>query len=82
MAQVMNTDESTRRDWEELIERTLNADKSRGAQYILLKSAQLVGLALCIFVKKELVESITNVEARVCKVRGASLPLGLNGQLD
>jgi synaptojanin len=67
--QVMSTDESTRKVWEEQVERALNADRKGGAGYILLRSAQLVGAALLVFCKAEHVDRITNVEARTCKVR-------------
>ena len=63
----MITDDSTRRDWEEIIDRTLNGDRA-SARYILLRSEQLVGAALMVYVRTDILDRISNVEARTCKV--------------
>ena len=54
--------------WEEQIERTLNSNPNGKSKYVLLRSNQLVGAALIIFVKSNIVESIRNVETSVKKV--------------
>ncbi|SAM08738.1 hypothetical protein [Absidia glauca] len=66
--QVMATDAEKRTVWEQQIERTLNANRSNDVtKYVLLRSNQLVGAALIIFVKASIVESIRNVETSIKK---------------
>ncbi|KAI8337899.1 Endonuclease/exonuclease/phosphatase [Chlamydoabsidia padenii] len=66
--QVMATDAEKRTVWEQQIERTLNANRPNGkSKYVLLRSNQLVGAALIIFVKASIVESIRNVETSIKK---------------
>ncbi|KAI7859014.1 SacI homology domain-containing protein [Circinella umbellata] len=65
--QVMATDPEKRKVWEEQIERTLNSNPNGKSKYVLLRSNQLVGAALVIFVKSNIVESIRNVETSVKK---------------
>lgn len=62
---------AVRKIWEEVIEKTLNSKPSKH-KYILLRSHQLVGAALVIFVKLDIVERIRNVETALKKVRHGS----------
>lgn len=67
--QIMNSDPTRKKAWEEKIQKTLN-DRQRelgGENYVLLRSGQLVGAALCIFVKASLLPNIKNVEGSVKK---------------
>ena len=68
--QIMSTDPGTRRVWEEAVKRMLNeGTKQRStSEYVLLRSGQLVGAALLIFVKEEALGDIKNVEGSVKKV--------------
>ena len=68
--QIMSTDPVTRQAWENAVRRTLNdnARKHSSEQYILLRSDQLVGAALMIFVKASILHKIKNVEGGVKKV--------------
>ena len=72
--QIMSTDPAIRQAWERAVKRTLNDHaQQRGAErYILLRSGQLVGAALSIFVKKAVLPDIKNVEGSVKKVRGGA----------
>ncbi|KAF7725040.1 inositol polyphosphate 5-phosphatase [Apophysomyces ossiformis] len=65
--QVMATDAEKRKVWENQIERTLNSRKGGKAKYVLLRSNQLVGAALIVYVKADIVENIRNVESAVKK---------------
>ncbi|ORZ20512.1 SacI homology domain-domain-containing protein [Absidia repens] len=66
--QVMATDADKRSVWEQQIERTLNSSQMGGrSKYVLLRSNQLVGAALIIFVKASVVENIRNVETSIKK---------------
>ncbi|KAI0997279.1 Inositol-1,4,5-trisphosphate 5-phosphatase 1 [Podosphaera aphanis] len=62
--QIMNSDPSRRQAWEKAVQTTLNkrAKANGDERYILLRSGQLVGAALMIFVKKSKLSSIRNVE--------------------
>ena len=68
--QIMSTDPVRRQEWENAVRRTLNdnARKHSSGQYILLRSGQLVGAALMIFVKASILHKIKNVEGGVKKV--------------
>lgn len=68
--QIMSTDPGTRRVWEEAVKKTLNDGTRRKGtgDYVLLRSGQLVGAALLIFVKEEALGDIKNVEGSVKKV--------------
>ena len=68
--QIMSTDPVTRQAWENAVRRTLNdnARRNSSGQYILLRSDQLVGAALMIFVKASILHKIKNVEGGVKKV--------------
>ncbi|KAI9019211.1 SacI homology domain-containing protein [Phycomyces nitens] len=65
--QVMVTDAEKRKGWEQEIERTLNSRKGGEAKYVHLRSNQLVGAALMIYVKSSIVENIRNVETAIVK---------------
>ncbi|KAI5287428.1 inositol polyphosphate 5-phosphatase [Ascosphaera aggregata] len=70
----MSTDPSNRRIWEDAVIRTLNQRSSERstAKYVLLRSEQLVGAALLLFVKEDLLRHIKNVE-------GSDKKTGLSG---
>ncbi|RMZ82951.1 hypothetical protein DV737_g1751, partial [Chaetothyriales sp. CBS 132003] len=78
--QIMSTDPNRRMVWESAVRSCLNsrlaADKADKADkagdneadpYVLLRSGQLVGAALLIFVKSSLLDRITNVEGAIKK---------------
>ncbi|KAI1132117.1 SacI homology domain-containing protein [Nemania abortiva] len=67
--QIMNSDPTRKQQWEKAIKRTLNtrAKETGGDRYVLLRSGQLVGAALCIFVKASVLSKIKNVEGSVKK---------------
>ncbi|KAK8049479.1 Inositol-1 4 5-trisphosphate 5-phosphatase 1 [Apiospora phragmitis] len=67
--QIMNSDPTRKQAWERAIKKTLNGHAQRigGEKYVLLRSGQLVGAALCIFVKVSVLSKIKNVEGSVKK---------------
>ncbi|KAH8885245.1 hypothetical protein GQ53DRAFT_372822 [Thozetella sp. PMI_491] len=67
--QIMNSDPTRKQLWEAAVKRTLDrhAHKVGGESYVLLRSGQLVGAALCIFVKSSVLASVKNVEGSVKK---------------
>ena len=67
--QIMNSDPARRSMWEHAVQTTLNRRQAAlgGEKYVLLRSGQLVGAALCIFVKQSALDSIRNVEGSVKK---------------
>ncbi|KAK4129569.1 hypothetical protein N657DRAFT_562882 [Parathielavia appendiculata] len=67
--QIMNSDPTRKQLWEQAIKRTLDRYYSREGdeKYVLLRSGQLVGAALCIFVKASVLHNIKNVEGSVKK---------------
>ncbi|EMR62059.1 putative synaptojanin 2 protein [Eutypa lata UCREL1] len=67
--QIMNSDPTRKQAWERAIKQTLNrkAKEIGGEKYVLLRSGQLVGAALCIFVKASSLPKIKNVEGSVKK---------------
>lgn len=67
--QIMNSDPSRKNLWEQAVKRTLNQRQATlgGDKYVLLRSGQLVGAALCIFVKTSALSNIKNVEGSVKK---------------
>ncbi|CAK7237295.1 Inositol-1,4,5-trisphosphate 5-phosphatase 1 [Sporothrix bragantina] len=67
--QIMNSDPTRKQQWESVVRSTLNkhATAVGGEQYVLLRSGQLVGAALCIFVKSSSLAKIKNVEGSVKK---------------
>ena len=68
--QIMSTDPVRRQAWEDAVRTTLNNHAKRHAseKYIMLRSGQLVGAALMIFVKSSALQNIKNVEGSVQKV--------------
>ncbi|KAI8890412.1 DNase I-like protein [Backusella circina FSU 941] len=65
--QVMTTDEEKRKIWEQQIEITLNRHTESRTKYSLLRSNQLVGEALIVFAKSNIVGEIRNVETAIKK---------------
>ncbi|KAM5451280.1 Inositol-1,4,5-trisphosphate 5-phosphatase 1 [Microsporum audouinii] len=67
--QIMSTDPSTRKIWESAVITSLNdrARKRGTTEYVLLRSGQLVGAALLLFVKKDVIKKIKNVEGSLKK---------------
>ncbi|KAI4133909.1 MAG: hypothetical protein LQ347_001963 [Umbilicaria vellea] len=67
--QIMSTDPDRRQEWELAVRKTLNgnARKHNSEEYVLLRSGQLVGAALLIFVKPSILGDIKNVEGSVRK---------------
>ncbi|PFH62552.1 hypothetical protein XA68_13134 [Ophiocordyceps unilateralis] len=67
--QIMNSDPSRKSMWEKSVQRSLNNRQASlgGDKYVLLRSGQLVGAALCLFVKKSVLVNIKNVEGSVKK---------------
>ncbi|KAK4038736.1 SacI homology domain-containing protein [Parachaetomium inaequale] len=67
--QIMNSDPTRKQLWERAIKGTLDRHYSRegGEKYVLLRSGQLVGAAMCIFVKASVLHNIKNVEGSVKK---------------
>ncbi|KAH6648464.1 SacI homology domain-containing protein [Truncatella angustata] len=67
--QIMNSDPTRKQEWERAIKRCLNERSKQigGDKYVLLRSGQLVGAALCIFVKSSVLPKIKNVEGSVKK---------------
>lgn len=66
--QIMSTDPVRRQAWEQAILQTLNKNAGTHAEYVLVRSGQLVGTALIIFVKQTALKNIRNVECSVKKV--------------
>ncbi|KAE8398191.1 SacI homology domain-containing protein [Aspergillus pseudonomiae] len=67
--QIMSTDPTTRKVWEVAVGNCLNnRASSRGtAKYVLLRSGQLVGAALMVYVREDALRDIKNVEGSVKK---------------
>lgn len=67
--QIMNSDPTRKQAWEKTVKTTLNnhARMIGSEGYVLLRSGQLVGAALCIFVKATSLRDIKNVEGSVKK---------------
>ncbi|QRV87863.1 hypothetical protein RhiJN_15881 [Ceratobasidium sp. AG-Ba] len=72
--QIVQTDPEKKRMWESYIMDTLATRRDRKAEYVVLRSEQLVGTALFVLCKTELTGSIRNVEAATKKtgLRGMS----------
>ncbi|KAJ5802239.1 uncharacterized protein N7503_004689 [Penicillium pulvis] len=69
--QIMSTDPSTRKVWQRAVQDCLNSHtmaKGTG-KYVLLRTGQLVGAALMIYVKSDALKEIKNVEGAVKKAR-------------
>lgn len=67
--QIMNSDPTRKQAWERAVRKTLNrhARTAGREHYVLLRSGQLVGAALCIFVKASSLRNIKNVEGALKK---------------
>lgn len=67
--QIMYTDPTTRKVWENAVKLCLNKySKTRGTpKYVLLRSGQLVGACLMIYVREDALKDIKNVEGSVKK---------------
>lgn len=67
--QIMNSDPTRKQAWERAVRKNLNrhARAAGSEHYVLLRSGQLVGAALCIFVKSSALKNIKNVEGSVKK---------------
>ncbi|KAL8768118.1 MAG: hypothetical protein Q9209_005581 [Squamulea sp. 1 TL-2023] len=67
--QIMSTDPSRRQVWEEAVKLTINnqSQDSTQEEYVLLRTGQLVGAALIVFVKSNALKKIKNVEGSVKK---------------
>lgn len=72
--QIVQTDPEKRRVWETRLMDVFDRRGNKTCDYVLLRSEQLVGTALMIFVKSELTSVIRNVEATTRKtgMRGMS----------
>ncbi|KAI4202854.1 MAG: hypothetical protein LQ350_002225 [Teloschistes chrysophthalmus] len=68
--QIMSTDPGRRQIWEEAVRQTINTEMKRSPEdeYVLLRSGQLVGAALLVFVRSRALKKIKNVEGSVKKV--------------
>ena len=58
-SQILNVDLSKKMDWENTVTECLN---SRDESYVLMRSGQLVGVAIMMFVKKSEMHNMTEVE--------------------
>jgi hypothetical protein len=67
--QIMSTDPARRITWENAVKKTLNSGPYTASSdgYVLLRSGQLVGAALMIFVKASILDQIKNVEGAIKK---------------
>ncbi|PYH47280.1 SacI domain and endonuclease/exonuclease/phosphatase family protein [Aspergillus saccharolyticus JOP 1030-1] len=67
--QIMSTDPTTRKVWEQTVQSCLNSEASsrKTPKYVLLRSGQLVGAALMVFVREDSLKFIKNVEGSVKK---------------
>lgn len=74
--QIMSTDPTTRKVWENAVRNCLNNhSRLKGTgKYVLLRSGQLVGAALMIYVKEDVLKEIKSVEGSVKKA-GFPIPI-------
>ncbi|KAA1473494.1 inositol polyphosphate phosphatase [Dentipellis sp. KUC8613] len=72
--QIVQTDPEKKRMWETRILDTLDRRPNKKCNYVLLRSEQLVGTALIVVMKSELISVVRNVEATARKtgLRGMS----------
>ncbi|KIJ23305.1 hypothetical protein M422DRAFT_276146 [Sphaerobolus stellatus SS14] len=72
--QILQTDPTKKQMWESILLDTLARRSNKKADYVILRSEQLVGTALIILVKSNLVANIRNVEGTTKKtgLRGMS----------
>jgi hypothetical protein len=71
--QIMSTDPRPRMTWENSVKNCLNeyADRMGTNRYVLLRSGQLVGAALLVYVREDALGEIKNVEGSVKKASRA-----------
>lgn len=71
--QIMSTDPRPRMTWETSVKNCLNeyADRMGTNKYVLLRSGQLVGAALLVYVREDALGDIKNVEGSVKKASQA-----------
>jgi hypothetical protein len=69
--QIMATDNQKLVIWESILLDTIN--KVGGKEFVALKSGQLVGAALCIFIRKEFAPNVRNVHGTIKKTGLAGL---------
>lgn len=79
--QIMSTDPGPRIVWEEAVRNCLNsyAERYGKEKYVLLRSGQLVGAALLLYVRADVLGEVKNVEGSVKKVCGAPIRNDLDG---
>ena len=65
--QIINADPAKKRAWESAVLQTLARRPDAKADYVLLRSEQLVGAALMVIVKTSMIADIKNVEAATRK---------------
>ncbi|PYH81413.1 DNase I-like protein [Aspergillus uvarum CBS 121591] len=67
--QIMSTDPTTRKVWEQNVQSCLNSEASsrKLPKYVLLRSGQLVGAALMVYVREDSLKYVKNVEGSVKK---------------
>ncbi|RKP08950.1 Endonuclease/exonuclease/phosphatase, partial [Thamnocephalis sphaerospora] len=65
--QIMSTDVAKRQEWEELALYEINTQLPSSEAYISLRSGQLVGVALAVFVRRSSVNKIRQVEMAMKK---------------
>lgn len=67
--QIMSTDPKPRLVWEEAVKRCLNSysERFKRSKYVLLRSGQLVGAALLIYIRADALGDVKNVEGSVKK---------------
>ncbi|OKL60838.1 hypothetical protein UA08_03935 [Talaromyces atroroseus] len=67
--QIMSTDPLPRMTWENSVKDCLNeyADRFKTNRYVLLRSGQLVGAAILVYVREDALNDIKNVEGSVKK---------------
>lgn len=72
--QIMSTDPGPRMTWENSVKNCLNeyADLYKTDRYVLLRSGQLVGAALLVYVREDALNNIKNVEGNVKKASDRS----------
>lgn len=68
--QIMSTDPARRQDWEKAVLKSLNKaikQSHHEHEYIMLRGGQLVGAALAIYVRSDVISNIKNVEGSLKK---------------
>jgi len=72
--QVMSTDPAKRKQWEVEVLKTINEQRPK-AKYILLRSSQLVGTALMMFIKSSKLKYFKQVDGSIKKVYRCSFSI-------